>query len=375
MSYINKYFGKDPDLITHEDIDSFINKKIEENVNLEYKSIPKKLDFEELAKDVSAFANSEGGLLILGVSEKEELDQKTKKTYRIYPKEITWGEPSLTKEKIEQNLIGKIHPLIEDFRIVPIQDQQHNVIFLIDVPQSKNSPHMATPNNKYYKRLNFENQPMGHYEVQNLFRINWIMREKLIEKIFEPLSKVLGKHIKELEDYSCPSIYDVDKCLSNTYYTYQLPMTFFEDLIDPYIEGVNDFNKKMHYVRIEIERIIARNVFNYLKKTYDHEVDIKFQAITGDGSSVDLYEMHKILLKNKKIKPYLEDAYFRQVYVAIAILYNNEYYKVDLDEFEKSIWNKCLVDAYENYKINQMKESIEALLDGACNIINAMTEY
>ena len=189
MSFIKRFLGKPSDQITADDIVSFISQSIEENLNLDYKSIPQKIDFDELAKDVSAFANSEGGLLILGISEKTETDQKTKKTFRIYPERITWGKPSLTKEMIEQHLVGKIHHPIEHLRIVPIRksEQEPEVIFLIDVPHSNNSPHMVTPYYRYYKRLNFENLPMGHYEVHNLFRINWIMREKLVEKRTESL--------------------------------------------------------------------------------------------------------------------------------------------------------------------------------------------
>ena len=81
MSFINRFLGKDPSDpeigITTNDINSFIHQKppVEENSNLDYKAIPaKNINFDEMAKDVSAFANSEGGLLVFGVSEKAEAD-------------------------------------------------------------------------------------------------------------------------------------------------------------------------------------------------------------------------------------------------------------------------------------------------------------
>lgn len=43
-----------------------------------------------------------------------------------------------------------------------------NVIFLIDIPQSDNPPHMAS-DNRYYRRLNFRRVPMEHYEVSDFF--------------------------------------------------------------------------------------------------------------------------------------------------------------------------------------------------------------
>ena len=63
---------------------SLIENKVEESLNLEYKSA-KALDrtakaTSEISKDVSAMANSHGGVIIYGISENDEL--------RHFPKEI-----------------------------------------------------------------------------------------------------------------------------------------------------------------------------------------------------------------------------------------------------------------------------------------------
>ena len=382
MSFIKRFIGKEPTdktRITAEDIESFISQKppLEENPNLDYKSISAKpMNFDELAKDVSAFANSEGGLLIFGVSEKGEVDQKTKKTIRIYPESITWGEPSLRKETIDQHLVGKIHPPIEDSRVIPIRksEQDPSVIFLIDVPKSNNAPHMATPYNKYYKRYNFDNLPMGHYEIQNLFRINWIMKEKFIEKIHEPLSKALEKQIKALESYSHLFSHEVEDILSNTYYKNQMPPTLLKQ-IDNYIRLIKDWDKKMYRAQTAIKQIITKNVSTYLQKAYDQEndkVDVKFRAIAKD-SPWDLPEIHVPLLKNQKIKPYLIDIDFRRSYTSMEIIYNNEPHKVDLEKFEEHIWKKCLEESSENAEITKLKESVEHLMEEAQALIERIT--
>ncbi len=160
MGFIEIFFKKDSKDILAKDVELFVSRKIEENLNLEYKDIKAYDNFDELSKDVSAFANSEGGLLILGVGQE-------KKRPKIFPTEITWGDEFLSKERLENNLTGKIHPRIEGLKIVPIR-KNNSVIFLLDIPQSENPPHMAF-DKRYYRRLNFGNSPMEHYEVSDFF--------------------------------------------------------------------------------------------------------------------------------------------------------------------------------------------------------------
>lgn len=167
MGFIEAFLKKKAEDVTKQDIEAFISRKIEENLNLDYKDIRAYHDFDELSKDVSAFANSEGGLILLGISQQRVTEKG--KIIKIFPKEITWGNESLSKEKLEDNLISKIRPRV-DFRIFPIREGNGStkVLFLIDIPQSDTPPHMAS-DNRYYKRLNFRRVPMEHYEVSNFF--------------------------------------------------------------------------------------------------------------------------------------------------------------------------------------------------------------
>lgn len=75
MGFIEQFF-KGKKEIKPEDIESFISHKIEENPNLDYKDVRAYHDVDKLAVHVASFANSGGGLIILGVSQDEIKDEK-----------------------------------------------------------------------------------------------------------------------------------------------------------------------------------------------------------------------------------------------------------------------------------------------------------
>ena len=148
-----------------ERIQGFIDGKVQESVNLDYKG-SKALshgDYEkkELAKDVSAMANSEGGSLIYGVSEKGH-----------FPTEIDGGvDPSkIDREFIENVLNSTIHPRINGLLIHPVPLLSGNHLYVIEIPKAvQGGPHQSA-DKRYYKRFNFKSEPMEDYEVRDVMR-------------------------------------------------------------------------------------------------------------------------------------------------------------------------------------------------------------
>lgn len=168
MSFVEKFLGPlGPQGYNQETLHEFLRLRIEENLNLDYKHIKAFDDADKVCIAVSAFANGEGGLLVLGVKEDAIQDQKGNRI-RVRPGAITWGEASLSRERVEQILLSRIHPPLDGVRVYPVRDDQDRVVFLIDVPQSLSPPHQA-PDRKYYLRYNFENLPMEHYQIEALF--------------------------------------------------------------------------------------------------------------------------------------------------------------------------------------------------------------
>lgn len=147
---------------TIEDIKNLINNEVEENIHLDYKASGalNKDDKKrtEITKDISAFANSDGGIIVYGVSEEDHR-----------PKEISPINGRVyTKEWLE-NVIQLIQPRIEGIMIYPIRiDDIDNSIYVVNIPRSGNAPHMAR-DKRYYKRFNFKSEPMEDYEVKDLY--------------------------------------------------------------------------------------------------------------------------------------------------------------------------------------------------------------
>ncbi len=149
---------------TEKDLNALIENQIEENTNLEYKDSRALNNKDEVAKDISAMANSNGGVIIYGLCE----DNKDHK-----PTRIEWMENHQQKERIEQILQANVTPKI-DVQIAPIlsDKDKSKFVLVIKVPKSDTAPHQDHSNkdNRFYWRRNgYTTRQMEHYEIEDLF--------------------------------------------------------------------------------------------------------------------------------------------------------------------------------------------------------------
>jgi hypothetical protein len=149
---------------TKEDIQALIDLGVEESIHLEYKAAGAldKTDAKkkEISKDVASFANSDGGIIIYGMEEKEHK-----------PISFSYVDGKIfTKEWLEQVINSTINRKIQGIEIFPIRNNGNisESIYVVKIPRSYNAPHMS--NDKcYYKRHNFLVEKMEEYEVRDLF--------------------------------------------------------------------------------------------------------------------------------------------------------------------------------------------------------------
>ena len=109
----------------------------------------------EIAKDVSAMANANGGHVVYGMTEKDHLPTGLDAGIPPKPFDGLWFE-----QVIQQNT----RPAIEGLRIIPISAENGNNYFVLEVPAS-NTVHQAK-DGRYYRRRNFRNDIMEDYEVR-----------------------------------------------------------------------------------------------------------------------------------------------------------------------------------------------------------------
>jgi Putative DNA-binding domain len=151
---------------TESRLQNFITSEIEESLTLEYKAAEaldrNETKKKEITKDVSAMANSAGGILIYGIAEYNDPEK------RHLPERITpVDRRKYPREWVEQ-IIQAIRPRIDGIVIhsVNLSSGENDVAFVIEIPQS-NTAHQAN-DHRYYKRFNFQAVPMEDYEIRDV---------------------------------------------------------------------------------------------------------------------------------------------------------------------------------------------------------------
>lgn len=172
-----------PLLDTEADLIALHTGFIRESLHLEYKAsdaVDKKDDKKklEMARDVSAFANADGGQIVYGIKENknhepEGLDAGLDP--REYPE--IWFEQVL-QQHVNPKLISA-KP-----RHVPLSTGR--VAVVIDISATPGDPHQV--DGRYYRRHNFSRLAMEHYEVRDMFRRS-THPDLTMEFYFEDLSK------------------------------------------------------------------------------------------------------------------------------------------------------------------------------------------
>jgi predicted HTH transcriptional regulator len=133
---------------TLAEVQKLVDTQVQESLHLDYKD-SRALGSDkasEIAQDVSAFANADGGTIIYGVREANHV-----------PVKIDEGvdHRKLSHEWLEQIIRSNITPRIDELRIAPIRLTTDKSIYAVHIPKSYRGPHQEMKSKRYYKRYDY----------------------------------------------------------------------------------------------------------------------------------------------------------------------------------------------------------------------------
>ncbi len=139
------------------DVVEFCNQRIQEGATLDYKK-----DFpNNLQKTIAAFANTMGGIILIGVDEDDENKPKL-------PVEGIKFERGIS-ERIINIILSNITPPVFPEIQVCVNDDNSKAVAIIRVPQSNKTPHAINKNTEVYIRTGNRNNFEPLATVEKLF--------------------------------------------------------------------------------------------------------------------------------------------------------------------------------------------------------------
>ena len=157
-------FTKSAANITFSDIEEFCRES-NEGVRVEYKR-----EIQHIPKIVSSFANTLGGIFIIGV----ETDQNNKVKLPIQ------GIPNRSgiEEQIQQSALTGIYPAVIPEVIIRDVPNTDNVVVIIRVDESVEAPHAIQNSTRVYVRIGSITQPYDKPQLSEIDRIEYMLKRR-----------------------------------------------------------------------------------------------------------------------------------------------------------------------------------------------------
>lgn len=213
-------FSKNITDITWQDIIAFCDQGTPEGATLDYKK-----DFpKNLQKSIAAFANTMGGVILIGIDEDEENKPKLPIDGIPFEKGIS--------ERIMNIILSNITPPVFPEIQVCLNEDKSKAIAVIRIPQSNNTPHAINNNTEVYVRTGNRTNSEPLATVDNLFWLaehrsqSVVLHDKILdeaEKRFKTFYNLeLGRAVKEGKFKYSPDIcrltFSLSPCYPKDYY-------------------------------------------------------------------------------------------------------------------------------------------------------------
>jgi hypothetical protein len=183
---MNRLFGKPFEEIEFTDIEELIENKTRENITLDYKE--QFGNTKSIANLVSAFANTHGGFIVIGIREKENSSEPE----RIV--ELT-DTNKVLESKINNCCYDNITPPV--FVRTKILEKDSKRIFLVNIPESDLTPHAVDNGTTVYIKVNDQKFPI---KKANLDKIDWLKKRR--QKYIDFRESIIAASDKRVEAYA-----------------------------------------------------------------------------------------------------------------------------------------------------------------------------
>lgn len=147
--------------VNFDDVKGFCD-TYSEGVRVEYKR-----DVAHIPKTVSSFANTAGGIWLIGIVADSKKNQR-----RIVG---VPGKPGYEEQIIQACITGIYPPLRPDVRVCDMPDDPEKVIIMVKVSESVEAPHAIENSTRAYVRTGNVSQP---YELSEMDRLEYLFKRR-----------------------------------------------------------------------------------------------------------------------------------------------------------------------------------------------------
>lgn len=236
-------FTKPVQDLEFSDIESFC-KIYREGIRVEYKeSIPKK----KLPKTISAFANTLGGILVLGVKANKVSNRAE------FPIEGMEKKDGIEETITVSSLQGIYPAVFPEVKVLDVPDRSDRIVVVVKVHESIEAPHAIQNSTRVYIRTGSQSQP---YELAEIDRIEYMLkrRQKPLERKQQIVSAAKNRYVRyrKLQKQTVPRLPTLQIAVSVTF-PYQ-PIISLEQL-DQFVQNIppgdpvkflTDYVKRVH---------------------------------------------------------------------------------------------------------------------------------
>ena len=196
---MDPFAGRPLRTVSQIDLQRLIDDAVCESLYLDYKqalSLDDKDQKKEFLRDITAFANAEGGLLIYGIQEERDAQNKPTGIPEAMP-----GIPLANRDaqllKIEHIMKDGIDERLPRYELETVDLGNGNHVLMIRVPASLRAPHMVTSDGerRFHIRANRGKQDMSTAQIRDTVLRGQAIEERVrqfVEDRHKKLRSIVG---------------------------------------------------------------------------------------------------------------------------------------------------------------------------------------